>query len=98
MHSGCQSRAFAAEGAGLTAQGTGSIEIAVPAWSQAPAFPPWGFSHALAQVYDRDSQVIEVDLTQEELAQLAGTTRPTLNRSSGRKSGVARSDWDEAGS
>jgi CRP/FNR family transcriptional regulator, cyclic AMP receptor protein len=34
----------------------------------------------LAQVYDRGSQVIEVDLTQEELAQLAGTTRPTLNR------------------
>jgi len=36
--------------------------------------------HALAQVYDRGSQVIEVDLTQEELAQLAGTTRPTLNQ------------------
>jgi CRP/FNR family transcriptional regulator, cyclic AMP receptor protein len=36
--------------------------------------------HALAQVYDRGSRVIEVDLTQEELAQLAGTTRPTLNR------------------
>jgi CRP/FNR family transcriptional regulator, cyclic AMP receptor protein len=36
--------------------------------------------HVLAQVYDRGSQVIEVDLTQEELAQLAGTTRPTLNR------------------
>jgi CRP/FNR family transcriptional regulator, cyclic AMP receptor protein len=34
----------------------------------------------LAQVYDRGSQVIAVDLTQEELAQLAGTTRPTLNR------------------
>jgi CRP/FNR family cyclic AMP-dependent transcriptional regulator len=36
--------------------------------------------HALAQVYDKGSRVIEVDLTQEELAQLAGTTRPTLNR------------------
>jgi CRP/FNR family transcriptional regulator, cyclic AMP receptor protein len=36
--------------------------------------------HALAQVYDRGSRVIEIDLTQEELAQLAGTTRPTLNR------------------
>ena len=36
--------------------------------------------HALAQVYDRGSPVIVVDLTQEELAQLAGTTRPTLNR------------------
>jgi CRP/FNR family transcriptional regulator, cyclic AMP receptor protein len=36
--------------------------------------------HGLAQVYDRGSQVIQVDLTQEELAQLAGTTRPTLNR------------------
>jgi CRP/FNR family transcriptional regulator, cyclic AMP receptor protein len=36
--------------------------------------------HGLAQVYDRGSQVIEVELTQEELAQLAGTTRPTLNR------------------
>ena len=36
--------------------------------------------HALAQVYDTGSQVIEVDLTQEELAQLAGTTRPTLNQ------------------
>jgi CRP/FNR family transcriptional regulator, cyclic AMP receptor protein len=36
--------------------------------------------YALAQVYDRGSRVIEVDLTQEELAQLAGTTRPTLNR------------------
>jgi CRP/FNR family transcriptional regulator, cyclic AMP receptor protein len=36
--------------------------------------------HALAQVYDRGVRVIQVDLTQEELAQLAGTTRPTLNR------------------
>jgi CRP/FNR family transcriptional regulator, cyclic AMP receptor protein len=36
--------------------------------------------HALAQVYDRGSRIIEIDLTQEELAQLAGTTRPTLNR------------------
>jgi len=36
--------------------------------------------HALAQVYDTGSQVIEVDLTQEELAQLAGTTRSTLNQ------------------
>jgi CRP/FNR family transcriptional regulator, cyclic AMP receptor protein len=36
--------------------------------------------HALAQVYDRGAQVIQVDLTQGELAQLAGTTRPTLNR------------------
>jgi CRP/FNR family transcriptional regulator, cyclic AMP receptor protein len=36
--------------------------------------------YALAQVYDRGAQVIRVDLTQEELAQLAGTTRPTLNR------------------
>ena len=36
--------------------------------------------HALAEVYDRGSEVVEVDLTQEELAQLAGTTRPTLNR------------------
>jgi CRP/FNR family transcriptional regulator, cyclic AMP receptor protein len=36
--------------------------------------------HTLAQVYDRGSRVIEVYLTQEELAQLAGTTRPTLNR------------------
>jgi len=36
--------------------------------------------HVLAQVYDRGSRVIEIDLTQEELAQLAGTTRPTLNR------------------
>ena len=36
--------------------------------------------HALAQVYDTGSQLIEVDLTQEELAQLAGTTRPTLNQ------------------
>jgi CRP/FNR family transcriptional regulator, cyclic AMP receptor protein len=36
--------------------------------------------HALAQVYDRGAQVIRVDLTQEELAQLAGTTRQTLNR------------------
>jgi CRP-like cAMP-binding protein len=36
--------------------------------------------HALAQVYDRGAQVIQIDLTQEELAQLAGTTRPTLNR------------------
>ena len=36
--------------------------------------------YALAQVYDTGSQVIEVDLTQEELAQLAGTTRPTLNQ------------------
>jgi CRP/FNR family transcriptional regulator, cyclic AMP receptor protein len=36
--------------------------------------------HALAQVYDKGSRVIEIDLTQEELAQLAGTTRPTLNR------------------
>jgi CRP/FNR family transcriptional regulator, cyclic AMP receptor protein len=36
--------------------------------------------HLLAQVYDRGSRVIEIDLTQEELAQLAGTTRPTLNR------------------
>lgn len=35
---------------------------------------------ALAQVYDSGAQVIEVHLTQEELAQLAGTTRPTLNR------------------
>jgi CRP/FNR family transcriptional regulator, cyclic AMP receptor protein len=35
---------------------------------------------ALAQVYDKGTQVIQVDLTQEELAQLAGTTRPTLNR------------------
>jgi CRP/FNR family transcriptional regulator, cyclic AMP receptor protein len=36
--------------------------------------------HALAQVYDRGARVIRIDLTQEELAQLAGTTRPTLNR------------------
>jgi len=36
--------------------------------------------HALAQVYDSGAQVIRVDLTQEELAQLAGATRPTLNR------------------
>jgi CRP/FNR family transcriptional regulator, cyclic AMP receptor protein len=36
--------------------------------------------HALAQLYDRGARVIQVDLTQEELAQLAGTTRPTLNR------------------
>lgn len=35
---------------------------------------------ALAQVYDSGAQVIEVHLTQEELAQLAGTTRPTVNR------------------
>lgn len=36
--------------------------------------------HALAQLYDNGARVIQVDLTQEELAQLAGTTRPTLNR------------------
>jgi CRP/FNR family transcriptional regulator, cyclic AMP receptor protein len=36
--------------------------------------------HALAEVYDKGARVIQVDLTQEELAQLAGTTRPTLNR------------------
>jgi CRP/FNR family transcriptional regulator, cyclic AMP receptor protein len=35
---------------------------------------------ALARVYDSGGEVIQVDLTQEELAQLAGTTRPTLNR------------------
>jgi hypothetical protein len=32
-HSGYQSRASVAEGAGLNAQGTGSIKIAVPAWN-----------------------------------------------------------------
>jgi CRP/FNR family transcriptional regulator, cyclic AMP receptor protein len=36
--------------------------------------------YALAHVYDRGAQVIRIDLTQDELAQLAGTTRPTLNR------------------
>jgi CRP/FNR family cyclic AMP-dependent transcriptional regulator len=36
--------------------------------------------HALAGVYDKGARVIQVDLTQEELAQLAGTTRPTVNR------------------
>jgi CRP/FNR family transcriptional regulator, cyclic AMP receptor protein len=36
--------------------------------------------HALARVYDTGAQAIQVDLTQEELAQLAGTTRPTVNR------------------
>jgi hypothetical protein len=32
-HSGYQSQASAAEGAGLNAQGTGNIKIAVPAWN-----------------------------------------------------------------
>jgi CRP/FNR family cyclic AMP-dependent transcriptional regulator len=36
--------------------------------------------HALAGAYDKGARVIQVDLTQEELAQLAGTTRPTVNR------------------
>jgi CRP/FNR family cyclic AMP-dependent transcriptional regulator len=36
--------------------------------------------HALAGVYEKGARAIEVDLTQEELAQLAGTTRPTVNR------------------
>jgi CRP/FNR family transcriptional regulator, cyclic AMP receptor protein len=36
--------------------------------------------HDLAGVYDNGARVIQVDLTQEELAQLAGTTRPTVNR------------------
>jgi CRP/FNR family cyclic AMP-dependent transcriptional regulator len=36
--------------------------------------------HALAGLYDKGARVIQVDLTQDELAQLAGTTRPTVNR------------------
>jgi len=32
-HSEYQSRASVAEGAGLKSQGTGSIQIAVPAWN-----------------------------------------------------------------
>jgi hypothetical protein len=32
-HSGYQSRASVAEGAGLKAQGTGSLQIAVPTWN-----------------------------------------------------------------
>ncbi len=37
-HSGYRSRATVAEGAGLNAQGTGSIQIAVPARGWAPTF------------------------------------------------------------
>jgi len=32
-HSGYRSRAMAADGVGLNAQGTGNIKIAVPAWN-----------------------------------------------------------------
>lgn len=35
---------------------------------------------ALAELYDSDSDIAEVPVTQEDLASLAGTTRPTANR------------------